>query len=333
MARPRRYLPRDRAAPVLGFTDVTPPPPRPLSQTKGFASPGSCGYPDPAYNNVGVPSGTTLTPSGSITVTTAGAVVDGKDVTGDITVSANNVTIKNTRVTKTSGGCGASTCGNSVIRVTGPYTVTISHVELTTANNTTVEHGIRNALGGTINVDHVYGTADIDALCWCGNANLSDNYSFIHLAIADDHLENLYLDGHTLTANHNTFLNNHPQTANIFGNVNNGFGGACSNHLTITNNLLAGGGWSIYPCGNASSQGTSTTTITGNRFARCGGGVEVQGGGGTWFCPGGPDQSGYFPRSGSFGVLAAWYPNTVWSGNYWDDNVKTFCADRSLGCP
>ena len=44
-------------------------------------------------------------------------------------------------------------------------------------------------------------------------------------------------------------------------------------------------------------------------------------------------QFGYFPRSGSFGVLAAWYPNTVWSGNYWDDNLKTFCADRSLGCP
>ena len=98
-------------APVLDITDVTPPPPRPLSQTRGFASPGSRGYPDPAYNSVGVPSGTTLTPSGSITVTTAGAVIDGKDVTGDITVSANNVTIKNTRVTKNSGGCGASTCG------------------------------------------------------------------------------------------------------------------------------------------------------------------------------------------------------------------------------
>ena len=136
---------------------------------------------------------------------------------------------------------------NSVIRVTGPYTVTISHVELTTANDTTVEHGIRNASGGTINVDHVYQHADIDSLCRRGNANIRDSYSLIHLAIADDHLENLYLDGHTLTANHNTFFNTEPQTANIFGNVNNGFGGPCSNHLTITNNLLTGGGYSIYP--------------------------------------------------------------------------------------
>ena len=174
---------------------------------------------------------------------------------------------------------GSITCGNSVIMVNGPYTVTISNVELTTADNTTVEHGIRNALGGAINVDHVYQHGGIDALCWCGNAHIRDSYSFIHLAIADDHLENLYLDGHTLTADHNTFINSVPQTANIFGNVNNGFGGACSNKLTVTNNFLAGGGWSIYPCGNGTSQGTSTTVITGNRFARCGLGVEVQGGG------------------------------------------------------
>ena len=60
-------------------------------------------------------------------------------------------------------------------------------------------------------------------------------------------------------------------------------------------------------------------SITGNRFARCGGGAEVQGGGGTWFCPGGGDAAGYYPRSGSFGRLAAAYPNTVWTGNIWDD--------------
>ena len=110
-----------------------------------------------------------------------------------------------------------------------------------------------------------------------------------------------------------------PQTANIFANTGNGSGGACSNQLTISNNLLAGGGFSIYPCGNATSQGTSTVSITGNRFARCGGGAEVQGGGGTWFCPGGADSAGYYPRAGSFGRLAAAYPNTVWTGNIWDD--------------
>lgn len=318
-------------APPTTTTETTTTQP-PSSQTGCFSSPGRCGYPDPAYGNVGVPAGTQLTSSGSITVTTPGAVIDGLDVTGYITISANNVMIKNTRVTANGGGCGtSSTCGNANIRLSGNYTATISHVELTTDSGTTVEHGIRNSYGGTINVDHVYQHGNVDALCWCGNANLRDNYSIIHLAIANDHLENLYLDDHTLTATHNTFLNNQPQTANVFGNTNNGSGGSCSNHLTVSDNLLAGGGYSIYPCGNASQAGSSVVTITGNRFARCGS-TEVQGGGGTWFCPGGSNANGYFPRAGSFGAEAYYFGNQTWRGNYWDDNLQTFCPDRNFGC-
>ena len=177
--------------------------------------------------------------------------------------------------------------------MTGAYTVTISHVEMTSSVG--VEHGIRNSHGGTINVDHAYQHGNIDALCWCGNASIKDSYSTIHLAIANDHLENTYSDGHTLKVDHSTFLNSVGQTANIFANVNNGSGGACSNKLTITNNLLAGGGYSIYPCGNASSAGSSSVTITGNRFARCGSGAEVSGGGGSWRCPGGADQIRLLP--------------------------------------
>ena len=298
-----------------------------------FASPGSCGYPDPAFHNVGVPTGTTLTPSGSLSITTAGTVIDSKDITGNIEINANNVTIKNSRITVTGGGCGTQdSCGNSAIHVGGPYDVTISNVELTTDANTTVEHAIRNANGGTIHVDHVYQHGNIDSLCNCGNATVQDSYSIIHLAMVNDHLENTYSDGTTLTVDHNTLLNTVGQTANIFANTNNGSGGACSNQLTINNNLLAGGGYSIYPCGNASSAGSSSAKITNNRFARCGGGQEVQGSGGTWVCSGGADSHGYFPRSGSFGVAAYTFSNQTWTGNFWDDNLQTFCDDRSAGC-
>jgi hypothetical protein len=262
-----------------------------------------------------------LTPSGSITVTTANAVIDGLDVSGTIRVKANNVTIKNTRVTGVGAGCGpTTTCGNFLIINDCACNLTISRVEITANSPTTVEHGIRNPSGGTINVDHVYQHGNVDALCWCANATVTDTYSSIHLAISSDHLENLYTDDATVTVRHSTLLNTAPQTANIFANTGNGGGGACRNRLTITDNLLAGGGFSIYPCGNATSQGTSTANITGNRFARCGGGQAVQGGGGTWFCPGGADSAGYYPGAGSFGRLAASYPNTVWSNNIWDDN-------------
>jgi hypothetical protein len=45
-----------------------------------------------------VPTGTTLTPSGTITVTQAGTTIDARDVTGSIIINAPNVTIRRTRV-------------------------------------------------------------------------------------------------------------------------------------------------------------------------------------------------------------------------------------------
>jgi hypothetical protein len=74
---------------------------KPATTTTTAAPAASGGFPN--ASNTGVPAGTTLTASGSITVNTNGAVVDGKDVSGCITVNANNVTIKNTRVRV--GGC------------------------------------------------------------------------------------------------------------------------------------------------------------------------------------------------------------------------------------
>lgn len=59
-------------------------------------APTSNGFPD--ASNTGVPPGTELEKSGSIKVTKNGAVVDGKDVSGQITVTADNVTIRRTRV-------------------------------------------------------------------------------------------------------------------------------------------------------------------------------------------------------------------------------------------
>jgi Fibronectin type III domain len=294
-----------------------------------FASPGSCGYPDPAYGNVGVPAGTKLRPSGSITVTTPGTVVSGRSVSGEIDVKANNVTIENTRVTMTGDGCGmTNTCGNANIHLLCSCTVTISHVELTTDSGTTVEHAIRNSYGGTIRVDHVYQHGNTDALCYCGNATITDSYSTIDLAISQDHLENLYIDGDTDDVEHNTLINHQPQTANIFGNTNAGNGGPCSNHLTVKNNLLAGGGYTIYPCGNATSVGSATLDFESNMIARCRGGTEVEGAGGTWLCRDGADRFGLFPRGGSFGHVADDFcgsPGWTWKNNVWGVGGTVAC--------
>ena len=238
-----------------------------------------------------------------------------------------DVTIKNTRVTVIGAGCGpTNTCGNFAIRVACACTVTISNVELTANPPTTVEHGIRNANGGTINVDHVYQHGNIDALCWCGNGSISDSYSTIHLAITLDHLENIYLDDATLRIVHNTLLNQAPQTANIFGNTHNGTGRRLREPPDHRQESLGRRRLQLYPCAHGTSVGSSSSQITNNRFTRCKT-PEYQGGGGTWLCTGGPDSFGYYPRGGSFGYLASAYCRTsaahTWSGNVWDDNNAT----------
>jgi len=57
------------------------------------------GFPD--ETTTGVPAGTVLKRSGSLTITKAGTVVDGLEITGTVTVVADNVTIKNTRIKNT----------------------------------------------------------------------------------------------------------------------------------------------------------------------------------------------------------------------------------------
>ena len=63
-------------------------------------APGTLSIPTgmPGPDSTGVPAGTTLRPSGPLTIRQAGAVVDGLDVDGCVDVRASGVTIRNTRI-------------------------------------------------------------------------------------------------------------------------------------------------------------------------------------------------------------------------------------------
>ncbi|MGH3712989.1 MAG: right-handed parallel beta-helix repeat-containing protein [Micromonosporaceae bacterium] len=75
------------------------------SHTAPGPSPTPSGGTPPTYGswpnaaNTGVPSGKTLRSSGSITVTTAGKVLDGLQINGCVDIKADNVVIRNTRIT------------------------------------------------------------------------------------------------------------------------------------------------------------------------------------------------------------------------------------------
>ncbi|HVV67334.1 MAG TPA: Ig-like domain-containing protein [Candidatus Saccharimonadales bacterium] len=298
-----------------------------------FSKPSACGYPDPT--NTGVPAGTALTASGSITASTAGQVINAKDVAGSIEIDANNVTVENTRVTLNSGSCGATnTCGNSEIRINEGVTGTvIKNVELLTAPGITCEHDIRNTSSGTVQISGSYLHGCDSNLYNVGNATVTNTYGIAKIAISTDHVENIYMSDSTLNMDHSTFFNPVGQTAVVFANVNGGSGGTCSNHVTVSNSLVAGGGFTFYPCGNGTSAGSSSTSITNNHLARCLTAPVYHSNGGNTTCQGGADANGYYPKSGNYGISEYYFSKaTTWSGNVWDDNLQPVCIDGTNGC-
>jgi hypothetical protein len=325
--------------PVVTPPVVTPPtetPSTPVTAngtTNCFASPHSCGFPD--STNSGVPAGTALTASGSLNVTTAGAVISGKNVTGTINVLANNVTIENTKVTQNTTCGTVSTCGNYAIRINeGVNGTIIRHVETASVPGDTCEHDIRNT-GGTLTIESAYLHACDSNVYAVGPTTLKNSYGLGALAISEDHVENIYFNETSFTAIHDTLLNPIEQTAVIFGNSGGGTDVTnCSNKLTLLESLIAGGGYTIYPCAHAAQAGTSSFRAEGNHFARCVSAEGYNADGGTHPCTGGSDSSGYYPKSGSYGMATNYFSAvTTWRNNVWDNNLQKACVTgSSSGC-
>ena len=332
VSRPKRHRHRrhPKKAPAAA---AAPAPVEPLRTSNCFSSPHSCGYPDPS--NTGVPAGVPLGASGSLTITQPGTVVSGLQVTGTIDVLASNVTIENTRVIQDTSCGPINTCGNSAIAIaTGLTGVVIKNVETASVPGDTCEHDIRNT-GSSVTIEGAYLHACDSNVYAAGPTTLKNSYGIGAIAIDEDHVENIYFNETSFTAIHDTLLNPVDQTAVIFGNSGGGNDVTnCSNQLTVLESLLAGGGYTLYPCAHAAQAGTSSLRVEGNHFARC---VSTEGyepDGGTHPCVGGADSSGYYPRSGSYGIATEYFsPVSIWRGNVWDNNLGRVCVNGSgNGC-
>jgi hypothetical protein len=331
-------------------TTITAPTTTTTPSVTCFQSPGSCGYPDPAYGNVGVPSGTNLTPSGPLDITTNGTVINGLSITSGgaadgIDVNADNVTIENTLITMTGGGCGPP---YNTSNLNCPYGVLIDtpsggcvslvNDTITTDATTTLGQSVR-VINGCVNMSKVEAVGNNDELCACYSQTtpntISDSYSLVDLYISTDHVDNIYTSSGSVTVTHSTLINLDAQTANLL--ADNPANTPCTNHIVMKNNLLIGGGYNIYPCANASSVGTSTLDFENNLLPRCSGYANgvVTGWGGlicpgaTHYCPSwvpgagpsgqcptfmaqyeyptGSDANGWYARDGSFGSHADTY--------------------------
>lgn len=276
-----------------GPATSTPAPPRTTSPPTGcITRPSSCGYPDDT--NTGVPAGTALTKSGSITASQSGQVIEGLEITGEINVTASNVTIRNVRVI---GGRGVGNADWVVVIRPGAEGLTITDSELQTPPGTPQDIACVLNIGDTKPTLRRLNIHGCSAGVSSGGGVVEDSYIHdLSEVPGQSHIVGVASNGGGgITVRHNTILNRFPQTATVA--LYQDFGTQRDN--LITQNLLAGGGYCFYG-GQGPKGGTRNIRFVGNRLSRH-----------------------YFPNCGSFGVVAMFTstdPGNTFSGNIWDED-------------
>jgi len=221
------------------------------SSGPGPAGPPICGRPRPGPTTTGVPAGTRLTPSGSITVDTPGAVVEDLDVTGSITVLADNVTIRRVRLTSgdyypiryfDNDNVGLVVEDTEIIGTTDDVTAGLSFAHYT-ARRVNV-HGAADGF-----------KADADVLiedCWIHDLRNGPGQH-------NDGVQST--GGRGVTIRH-TSISGASNAA-----VQTGDEGAAVEDLSIECSYLSGGGWTLNIRGSGATV-PRNTRIVDNRFGR-----------------------------------------------------------------
>ena len=196
----------------------------------------------PNATNTGIPAGTALKVyTGPSTITTNGAVLNGYIFTSQLTIDANNVTIENCSF-QISGA--NSNCINIQDPVSTVGTV-ITHCEFAGANGGDAIF----ASNCTISYCNIHGYAK-DIYCQGSNVTATNNYLW-DIQSSGEHAENVFIDGLAGTTLTNcNFSNNaivcNENTANVAGTffISSDFGPV--SNITINNNLLVDGGYTLF---------------------------------------------------------------------------------------
>ena len=203
----------------------------------------------PDATTTGVPSDIVLKQSGSLVITTPGAVIEGLNITGSVIIDAPNVTLKNCIITD--GGY------DVVLIKPGITGAVVQNCEI--SNQGAGGQGIAGQ--GTFINNNIHDCADgIDVRG--DNTVIQDNFIHNMRGTAGSHLDGIQADGgfSNLTIVHNTVINEQGQTSalmldNYWGPINN---------VQIDNNLLIGGGYTVYlnEVANGQAGGGAVTNVT-----------------------------------------------------------------------
>jgi hypothetical protein len=306
---------RPRPAPAAAWPLASPPASAPGITRPAHGgcalAPSSCGFPD--ATNTGVPAGMTLravpgqlsggpgwhsAPDGSVQVTGDGTVLSGLSISGNLDISASNVTVSDVRVV-----------------TGGAFAVSMRHTTGVIIENSVIS-GLNGAAGRVgVAVDDVYGDSTGMVIANDDISNfktgvqvstglVTGNYIHGFGYVAGDHTNGIFDAGTTqpLMIYHNTILNSHGQTDAI--SLDATAAGSSVANKTVEDNLLAGGGYTIY--GGASRHNRiSGILIEDNRFSQA-----------------------FYANGGQYGPVAylGHGAGGVWSGNTWDTTGQTIPA-------
>lgn len=227
-----------------GATDATS-----TGATTGGGDP--CAGPRPGPDNTGVPAGVVLTPSGSITVEEDGAVVEGLDIEGSITVLADDVTIRNVRIRSgdyypiryfDNDNTGLVVEDSEIEGTSGDVTSAIAFRNYT-ARRLNI-HGSADGLKADANV--------LIEDCWIHDLSNGDG----------EHNDAVQSTGGKGVTIRHSDLSGASNAA-----VQTGDEGAATEDLTIECSWLSGGGWTLNIRGSGASVPVNTRIID-NRFGR-----------------------------------------------------------------
>ncbi|RXG91477.1 Ig-like domain-containing protein [Bradyrhizobium vignae] len=201
----------------------------------------------PDASTTGVPAGVTLTPSGDVVVTQAGAVISGLNIQGTVYIDAPNVTLENCKITSASF---------AVVKIASGVTgAVVQNCEINGVGSG--NDGSCGILGqGTFVANNIYNVEN--GIAVAGASTIKDNYIHNLLASGSPHYDGIQIDGgiSNVQIEHNTVINAYTQTSAIM--IDNYFGPI--SNISVQNNLLAGGGYTVYS--DAQFNGGSITGVS-----------------------------------------------------------------------
>jgi hypothetical protein len=186
-------------------------------------------------------------------ITQAGAVISGLNITGVVSIEAPNVTLENCVITSPSW--------SAVVVQEG---VTGAVVQNCTINGVgTGNEGSTGISGqGTFLNNNIYNVEN--GISLQGSAVIEGNYIHDMNASGSPHYDGIQIDGNVsnVTISGNSIINNNGSTSAVM--IDNDFG-AISN-IQVSNNLLVGGGYTVYSDARATSAPITGVSFTNNHI-------------------------------------------------------------------